>query len=131
MSSDVDLVLAARHKRRVRGVIEIAIGLAAIIAGIVITVVTYSKAVKGGGTYLIAYGPVVVGFAATFDVLWTLDVFAGAAVVVAAIAGAAMTLSAIAEAITRFMGNGLRENSSRLSGPANYELRHLRRVSVE
>lgn len=64
MNNDVDLVLAARHKRRVRGVTEIAIGLAAIIAGIVITIVTYSKAAKGGGTYLVAYGPVVTGFAA-------------------------------------------------------------------
>jgi lipoprotein-releasing system permease protein len=64
MNNDVDLVLAARHRRRVRGAIEIALGLAAIIAGIIITLVTYKQEVKGAGTYLIAYGPVAIGFLA-------------------------------------------------------------------
>lgn len=64
MSTDVDLVIAARHKRRVRGAIEIGIGLASIIAGIVITLATYKQDVKSIGTYLIAYGPVAIGFIA-------------------------------------------------------------------
>lgn len=64
MNNDVDLVLAARHRRRVRGAIEIALGLAAIIAGIIITLVTYKQEVKGLGTYVIAYGPVAIGFLA-------------------------------------------------------------------
>ena len=67
--------------------------------------------VPGGrdGIYFLGFAvSVLAGFAATFDDLWTLLFFVGAAVVVAATAGAAMTLSAIAEAITRFMNKDLR-----------------------
>jgi lipoprotein-releasing system permease protein len=61
-SADVDLVLATRHRRRVRGAIEIGVGLALIVAGIIITLATLNKTAKSGGVYVVAYGPVVVGF---------------------------------------------------------------------
>ncbi|HUS32137.1 MAG TPA: FtsX-like permease family protein [Kofleriaceae bacterium] len=61
-SPDVDLILATRHRRRVRGAIEIGVGLALIVAGIIITLLTYNKTAKSGGMYVLAYGPVVLGF---------------------------------------------------------------------
>jgi hypothetical protein len=69
--------------------------------------------VPGGreGDYF--FGFAVAGFAATLAVLWTLEFFAGAAVVVAATAGAATTLSAIAEAITSFISMFLRGRTAR------------------
>ena len=70
------------------------------------------RGVPGGreGDYF--FGFAVAGFAATLAVLWTLEFFAGAAVV-AATAGAATTLSAIAEAITRFISMFLRGRTAR------------------
>jgi lipoprotein-releasing system permease protein len=63
MSDDHDDLLELRRRRRVRGWFELAIGLAAIAAGVVITIVTFDKAIaRGGGSYLVAHGPVVAGF---------------------------------------------------------------------
>jgi uncharacterized membrane protein len=36
-------------------------GLLLLIAGIVITAVTYSSACENGGTYIIAFGPIIFG----------------------------------------------------------------------
>lgn len=48
-------------ERRSRGAIQLGIGGLLIVAGIVITAVTYGGASTEGGTYIIAYGPIVVG----------------------------------------------------------------------
>jgi lipoprotein-releasing system permease protein len=63
-SPDVDLVLATRRRRRIRGAIEVGFGVAAIFAGIIITLLTYNKVDKSGGMYVLAYGPVALGFVA-------------------------------------------------------------------
>src|SRR5438046_9460187 len=63
-SADVDLIIATRRRRRVRGIIETVAGAAAIVAGIVITLLTLNKLEKSSAMYVAAYGPVVVGFIA-------------------------------------------------------------------
>ena len=45
-----------------RGSNSVLIGLVWMAIGIIITVITYSNASDSGGTYLIAYGPVIYGF---------------------------------------------------------------------
>ncbi|HSD87421.1 MAG TPA: FtsX-like permease family protein [Kofleriaceae bacterium] len=62
MRSDVDLVIATRRRRRIRGAIEIGLGLASIVAGIIITLATYKQVSKSTPTYLLSYGPVAAGF---------------------------------------------------------------------
>jgi lipoprotein-releasing system permease protein len=52
------------RRRRVSGWVGIGVGLALIATGLIVTLVTYSSVAKSGGTYVIAFGPVVVGFGA-------------------------------------------------------------------
>jgi uncharacterized membrane protein len=40
---------------------DVVIGLVLIVIGILITAVTYDSASKSGGTYIVAYGPIIVG----------------------------------------------------------------------
>jgi hypothetical protein len=46
---------------RKRGMKQIVIGALLFVVGLVITVATYSSASSGGGTYFVAYGPMIVG----------------------------------------------------------------------
>ena len=48
-------------ERRARRSRDIGIGLVLLLLGIVITAVTYDSASREGGTYIVAYGPIVVG----------------------------------------------------------------------
>jgi len=59
--------------RRAKGVKMIVGGLALILLGAIITGATYQGAVdRGGGTYFIAYGPIVVGVMTLFRGLFNL-----------------------------------------------------------
>jgi hypothetical protein len=40
---------------------DVALGLILIVIGILITIVTYDSASKSGGTYIVAFGPIIVG----------------------------------------------------------------------
>jgi hypothetical protein len=46
---------------RKRGMKRIIVGALIFVVGLVITVATYSSASSGGGTYVVAYGPMIVG----------------------------------------------------------------------
>ena len=60
---DADLMMAeslAREKRnRANG--DIVFGIILLVVGIAITSFTYDSASQSGGTYIIAYGPIIVG----------------------------------------------------------------------
>jgi hypothetical protein len=43
------------------GTPDVVIGLILIVVGIVITAVTYDSASREGGTYIVAYGPIIFG----------------------------------------------------------------------
>jgi len=59
--------------RRANGVKMIVGGLALILLGAIITGATYQSAAdRGGGTYFIAYGPIVVGAMTLFRGLFNL-----------------------------------------------------------
>lgn len=45
---------AQKHK-------DIVFGLLLLVVGVVITAVTYDSASQAGGTYVVAYGPIIVG----------------------------------------------------------------------
>lgn len=51
----------SRDAQRARASRDIGYGLVLLVIGLVITAVTYSSASRDGGTYVIAYGPMVVG----------------------------------------------------------------------
>ena len=51
----------ARDAQRAKGTSDIGIGLVLLVIGIVVTAVTYGSASESGGTYIIAYGPMIVG----------------------------------------------------------------------
>lgn len=51
----------ARDDERAKGRTDLGFGLVLLVIGIVITAVTYGSASQGGGTYIIAYGPMIVG----------------------------------------------------------------------
>jgi hypothetical protein len=51
----------ARDAERARGRSDLGYGLVLLVIGIVITAVTYGSASQGGGTYVVAYGPMIVG----------------------------------------------------------------------
>jgi hypothetical protein len=55
------LVDADDYERQSRRNADIGFGLVLLIVGILITAVTYDSASQQGGTYVIAYGPIVVG----------------------------------------------------------------------
>jgi uncharacterized membrane protein len=50
-----------RHERRSHANSQLGIGVLLLLVGIVITAATYGSASAGGGTYIIAYGPMIVG----------------------------------------------------------------------
>jgi ribosomal protein S27AE len=52
---------AAKSAKRALAGKRVAVGLVLMIVGIAVTAGTYSSASRGGGTYFIAYGPIVVG----------------------------------------------------------------------
>ncbi|HEX7843333.1 MAG TPA: hypothetical protein VF469_37935 [Kofleriaceae bacterium] len=52
---------AHRRERRSRGSGRLAIGALLLVVGIVITAATYGSASTQGGTYIIAYGPIIFG----------------------------------------------------------------------
>jgi hypothetical protein len=56
----IDLALA-RDAERAKGRTDIGFGVVLLVVGIVITAVTYGSASSEGGTYIIAYGPMIVG----------------------------------------------------------------------
>jgi hypothetical protein len=56
----LDLALA-RDAERAKGRTDLGFGLVLLVIGIVITAVTYGSASQAGGTYVIAYGPMIVG----------------------------------------------------------------------
>jgi hypothetical protein len=49
------------REQRSRGARQLGLGALFLLAGIVITAVTYGGASQSGGTYVIAYGPIVYG----------------------------------------------------------------------
>jgi len=52
----------AGRDRRSRGAGQLGVGVLLVLVGIVITAVTYGSAsAQGGGTYIVAYGPIVFG----------------------------------------------------------------------
>ena len=51
----------SRDAQRARASRDIGYGLVLLVIGLVVTAVTYSSASRDGGTYIIAYGPMVVG----------------------------------------------------------------------
>ena len=55
---DADAVARARRSRASG---QLTLGVALLVVGVVITAVTYGSATGGGGTYIIAYGPIIVG----------------------------------------------------------------------
>ena len=64
---DPTLELAlARDAERAKGRTDIGYGLVLLVIGIVITAVTYGSASEAGGTYVIAYGPIIVGLIRLF-----------------------------------------------------------------
>jgi len=56
-------LVAVARKRAIR---QLLIGLGIFVVGLIITIATYSAASSGGGTYVVAYGPMIVG------ILWTI-----------------------------------------------------------
>ena len=50
-----------RGERRRAGVTQVVTGLALVAVGLGITIVTYGGAAESGGTYVVAWGPVVFG----------------------------------------------------------------------
>ena len=50
-----------RRERRSQASGQIMFGAALLVVGIIITAATYSSASQSGGTYLIAYGPIIFG----------------------------------------------------------------------
>jgi hypothetical protein len=57
----IELADVMREEHRRAAVSQIAWGAALAVLGLVITSVTYSSASTAGGTYVIAYGPIIVG----------------------------------------------------------------------
>jgi hypothetical protein len=51
----------SRDAERAKGRSDIGIGLVLLVIGIVITAATYGSASRAGGTYIIAYGPIIFG----------------------------------------------------------------------
>jgi hypothetical protein len=49
------------RKQGASGAYQVGIGMLLLLTGIVITAVTYGGASASGGTYIIAYGPIVFG----------------------------------------------------------------------
>src|SRR5262245_11658041 len=52
---------AERELRRSRASGEIVVGIMLIVIGVVITAATYSSVSTTGGSYIVAYGPIIVG----------------------------------------------------------------------
>ena len=52
---------AVREARRSAGSSQIALGVGLLVIGVLITVATYSSVSTSGGTYILAYGPILVG----------------------------------------------------------------------
>lgn len=50
-----------RRERRSQASGQIAFGAILVAVGIIVTIVTYGSASQGGGTYIIAYGPIIFG----------------------------------------------------------------------
>src|SRR5262249_25675490 len=61
VSPDQMMADAARAERRSRANGDIIFGIILLVIGIAITAVTYDSASQSGGTYVVAYGPIVVG----------------------------------------------------------------------
>ena len=59
---DPSLELALqRDAQRTKGHSDIVYGVVLLVVGIIITAITYDSASHQGGTYIIAYGPIIVG----------------------------------------------------------------------
>ena len=54
----VDMAVAERRSRKQK---DIVLGSILLVVGLLITVGTYNSASQSGGTYFIAYGPMIVG----------------------------------------------------------------------
>jgi hypothetical protein len=63
-------LVAVARKRAIR---QLLIGLGIFVVGLIITIATISAASSGGGTYVVAYGPMIVGILWTIRALVTLS----------------------------------------------------------
>jgi hypothetical protein len=57
---------AARAERRAQSRNDIVFGILLLVIGIGITSFTYSSASQAGGTYVVAYGPIIIGVVKLF-----------------------------------------------------------------
>jgi hypothetical protein len=55
------LIEGQRAENRSRATGDIVFGIILLVVGIAITAATYGSATRQGGTYIVAYGPIVVG----------------------------------------------------------------------
>lgn len=62
-SIDADRMVAEhlQAERRSQGTNQIVFGAVLLIIGVLITAATYGSASQSGGTYIVAYGPMIVG----------------------------------------------------------------------
>jgi hypothetical protein len=63
VTPDVDRMMADSLKAETRaaGRTDIIFGIILLVVGIAITTTTYGNATREGGTYIVAYGPIIVG----------------------------------------------------------------------
>ena len=61
LRADPDREEIARAERRSHANGQLAFGALLLVIGIVVTAATYGSASTSGGTYIIAYGPIIVG----------------------------------------------------------------------
>lgn len=61
VSPEQMMMEADRAQRRSRAQGDIIFGIILLVIGIAITAFTYDSASRQGGTYIVAYGPIVVG----------------------------------------------------------------------
>jgi hypothetical protein len=61
MSLDAFTRSLEESERKSRKQADVAIGLLLVVLGLAITIGTYDSASQSGGTYVIAYGPMIVG----------------------------------------------------------------------
>ena len=59
--ADAFVLAMRRAERDARRRNDIVFGLLLLVAGLLITVVTFNSASQSGGTYIVAYGPIIVG----------------------------------------------------------------------
>src|SRR5688572_31223073 len=66
---DPQSAIEDEEARRSQATNRLILGAVALVVGILITAVTYSQAMKAGGLYIVAYGPIVFGLITILRVL--------------------------------------------------------------